>query len=286
MEFQNEKLSLLIPVYNERDNIQVLLQTLESVTWPIPVELVFVNDCSTDGSLETLFQCLKREEANLKEKSITYQVHNHSVNQGKGAATHTAIQHATGTLLMVQDADSEYDPVEIPGLITPILQGKADVVYGSRFFHRSGQAHRTYHYLVNLVLTVFSNLLSGLYLSDMETCYKAFRADILKNIQLRSLRFGFEPEVTAHLARLKVRVWELPISYFPRSYVEGKKITWRDGIAAVWHIVRFNWFVSDKQRFHESLPKRFLFKGTSDRFIGHSGRSQPTLLDSPSRSET
>lgn len=267
------KLSLLIPIYNEQDGIPLLLDSLIAVKWTTPVELVFVNDCSTDGSLFAVNSWIGANEQNLHTTQITCTVLNHEKNRGKGAATHTAIQAATGTVLMVQDADSEYDPSEIPGLIAPILEGKADVVYGSRFMRRSGQAHRTYHYLVNRFLTVLSNLLSGLYLSDMETCYKAFRKDILKNIQLQSPRFGFEPEVTAHLARLKVRVWELPISYFPRSYIEGKKITWKDGIAAIWHILYFNWFFSDQLRFHPSLPQQFLFKGSSDRFVGHSGRN-------------
>ena len=162
---------------------------------------------------------------------------------------------------MRADADFEYDPAEIPMLLEPIRAGKADVVFGSRF-KLGAQVHRTFHYLINRFLTVLSNLLSGLYLSDMETCYKFFRAEIIQHIVLESNRFGFEPEVTAKVARLKLRVMELPISYFPRNYIEGKKINWKDGVAAVFHIVRFNLLSSPKESFLPSLPQQFVPKGT------------------------
>lgn len=272
-----EKLSLLIPFYNEEDALPGLLELLLNVPWTLPVELVFVNDCSKDDSESVLKVWILQHAHALDSKRITVQLHTHSVNQGKGAGIQTAIQHATGTILIVQDADGEYDPYEIAALIQPILENKADAVFGSRYRKNGGQTHRTYHFLVNQLLTLFSNLFSGLYLTDMETCYKAFRRDILKNIRLQSRRFGFEPEVVAHLARLKVRVWELPISYFPRTFMEGKKITWKDGIAALWHIVHFNLFYSNSARFHPQLPQKYLFKKWSDRYTGHSGTLRETI---------
>lgn len=271
-----EKLSLLIPFYNEEESLPHLLQVLLKVQWTTPVELVFVNDCSKDHSASVLRNWLLKNSAELDTRGMTYQFHEHAVNQGKGTGIHTAIQHATGTVMIVQDADTEYDPNEIPSLIQPILDKKADVVYGSRYRKNGGQTHRTYHFLINQLLTFLSNLFSGLYLTDMETCYKAFRHDIIKNICLKSRRFGFEPEVTAHLARLKVRVWEIPINYFPRSFLEGKKITWKDGVAALWHILYFNLIFPNKHRFRPQLPQKYVFKKWSDRYTGHSGLLKET----------
>jgi glycosyltransferase involved in cell wall biosynthesis len=251
-------LSLLIPIYNEEHNIPRILETLVSVSWGVPVEFVFVDDKSTDLSLTVLRDWLKANEARLKNQKIETQVQAHPVNQGKGAAIHTSIAHARGEILIVQDADEEYVPGEIPSLVEPILKSKADVVYGSRFKSNVLQAHRTYHYLINRFLTLLSNLFSGLYVTDMETCYKAFRADLLKNLNLRSKRFGFEPEVTAHIARLKARIWELPISYYPRTYLQGKKITWKDGFAALWHILYFNWLVGPEKRYRPEMPTKYL----------------------------
>lgn len=272
-------LSLLIPIFNEEENIQPLLESLVSVAWNLPVEFVFVDDHSRDLSLQKLRSWTATHQQELSDKQITVAIFEHTENRGKGAAIHTAISNACGEILIVQDADFEYNPHEIPGLIRPILQNQADVVYGSRFKSHSGQAHRTYHYLVNRILTGMSNLMSGLYLTDMETCYKAFRKDILKNIVLTSCRFGFEPEVTAHLARLRARVWELPISYYPRSYLEGKKITWKDGIAACWHILYYNWFVSYPQRFHATLPAHYVFKKWHERFTGISASQGKRLSE-------
>jgi glycosyltransferase involved in cell wall biosynthesis len=180
---------------------------------------------------------------------------------GKGAALHKCIEIASGDICVVQDADFEYDPMELISLVEPIIQNQADVVYGSRFKKNNFQVHRTYHYLINRLLTLISNSLSGLYLTDMETCYKCIRSEILKNINLSSPRFGFEPEITAHLARLKIRVFELPIRYFPRNYLEGKKITWKDGVAAFRHILNFNVVVSDQKRFKPTMKSQYLIQG-------------------------
>ena len=259
------QLSLLIPFFNERDNLPFLFESILRVSWPWPIEMVLVDDCSRDGSWEVLQQVLNQKQKELQERNIQCVTFRHDVNRGKGVAVHKAISLSAGQVLIVQDADGEYDPCEIPKLVNPILEGRADVVFGSRFRQNVNQAHRTYHYLVNRFLTLLSNLASGLHLTDMETCYKAFRGDILRSIQLRSKRFGFEPEITAHLARLKLIVWELPISYYPRSYIEGKKITWKDGLAALWHIIHFNFFCSYEDRFFSSMPKRFLLKKYASR---------------------
>ena len=157
---------------------------------------------------------------------------------------------------MIQDADFEYDPLDIPSLLEPLLQDKADVVYGSRFKKNAMQVHRTYHYFVNRFLTVMSNLLSGIYLTDMETCYKIFRADLLKPMKLKSFRFGIEVELTAYLAKVRARIYELPISYFPRTRLQGKKINWKDGIAALWHLIRFNLMTSVGEAF-DHVPERY-----------------------------
>jgi glycosyltransferase involved in cell wall biosynthesis len=253
-------LSLLIPFYNEEANLEALLDNIARVEWPWPIELVLVDDCSKDNSWGVLSRWLSDHAEKLKNKNITTQSFRFTENQGKGVAVHKAISLSNGLVLIVQDADGEYSPSEIPALVTPILDGKADVVFGSRFRQNVNQAHRTYHYLVNRLLTLLSNLASGLHLTDMETCYKAFRGEVLRNINLRSQRFGFEPEVTAHIARLKLVVWELPISYYPRSYIEGKKITWKDGIAALWHIFYFNFLCPYNQRFHGTMPTKYLLK--------------------------
>lgn len=212
-------------------------------------ELVFVDDCSRDKSYEIL--------KNHPFKSQV-QILRNEVNRGKGASLHRGIDAATGEIIAIQDADFEYDARELKELLDRVRINKADVVYGSRFKKSSYAVHRTFHYMVNRILTLMSNALSGLYLTDMETCYKVFRADIIKNIQLESARFGFEPEITAKIARLKVRVEELPISYHPRSYLEGKKITWKDGVAAIKHIIYFNLFVSHKTYFKEGLPSKYI----------------------------
>lgn len=247
------KVSLIIPIYNEAGHLQQFLESIDALSLDAEKELVFVDDCSKDNSWDILNQ--------FKFKSpviIQRQPH----NQGKGAALRRGFELATGDIIGVQDADFEYSLEDIPSIIEPLLQGKADVVFGSRFKKSAMQVHRTFHYLVNRILTILSNIFSGLYLTDMETCYKFFRAEILKNINLESNRFGFEPEITAKVARLKVRIMEVPISYFPRSYMEGKKITWKDGVAALRHILYFNLVQKPATFFKPSMPKKFIPSGS------------------------
>jgi glycosyltransferase involved in cell wall biosynthesis len=228
-------LSIVVPVYNEEKHLAAVIKRLMAASCPIPREWIFIDDCSKDQSLSI-----------LKSLSATYKfrVIEQKPNQGKGAAVIAGIAAATGDFILIQDADFEYDPEDIPALVAPLVDGKADVVFGSRFIKTNvSQVHRTYHYYINRTLTTWSNLLSGLYLTDMETCYKVFRADLLKAMNLRSKRFGFEIEVTAYIAKIRARVYELPISYFPRQKLQGKKIGWRDGIAAIIHLIRFNLFM-------------------------------------------
>lgn len=244
--------SLVIPVYNESGHLRDFLEKIDALQLPVEKELVFVDDCSKDGSGDLLKSFPFRSKVKIFQQPV---------NQGKGAALRRGFDEASGDIIGVQDADFEYDSRDIPMLLTPLIEGRADVVFGSRFKPTGTQVHRTFHYLVNRLLTILSNLLSGLYLSDMETCYKFFRADVIKNIVLTADRFGFEPEVTAKISRLKVRVHEFPISYFPRNYMEGKKITWRDGVAAVRHIVYFNLIARPKDGFKPTLPERYVPKG-------------------------
>ena len=240
------KLSLIIPIYNEAKHLRKFLDLIDNIRLPVEHELVLVDDFSTDGSREIL----KSYNFNSAIVLIVQ-----PSNFGKGAAVATGIARATGDIIGVQDADFEYDTTDIPKLITPILENRADVVFGSRFRKDGIQVHRTFHYAINRFLTLLSNLLSGLFVSDMETCYKFFRSDIIKNIVLESKRFGFEPEITAKIARLNIRIVELPISYFPRNYAAGKKITWKDGIAAFWHIVHFNLFNDRKKWFSKDMAQ-------------------------------
>lgn len=241
-------LSIIVPVYNEEKELPSVLDYLFSLKFNYPVEWIFVEDCSTDNSLEIL----KNEQP-----KYGYRIISQSSNQGKGAAVIRGIREALGKIIIIQDADFEYDVFDVPQLIAPIMEGRADVVYGSRFKKNAPQVHRTYHYFVNRLLTMLSNLSSGIYLTDMETCYKAFRADLLQNMNLRSNRFGIEVEFTAYVAKTPARVQELPISYFPRTQLQGKKINWKDGVAALIHIVRFNFFISFKEAFKDTLPDRF-----------------------------
>ncbi len=224
------KLSVLIPVFNERATIDAIIAQVRAVQ--VPKEIICVDDCSTDGTADRL---RAMQAAGTIDKLIF-----HDVNRGKGAAIRTALAASTGNVVIVQDADLEYDPADWPTMLEPIIDGRADAVFGSRFL---GGPHRVlyfWHSVGNGVLTTFSNMLTNLNLTDMETCYKAIRGEVARSLHLTSDRFGFEPEITARLARAKVRIFEVPISYSGRTYAEGKKIGWKDGVAAIWHIIKFN----------------------------------------------
>lgn len=228
--FDDVLLSVLIPVYNEKDTIRLILEQVHAV--PVRKEVICVNDHSTDGSREIL-------DALYAEGLIDKLVHQ-PVNRGKGAAIRAAIDASAGNIVIFQDADLEYDPADWPLLLDPIIEGRADAVFGSRFL---GGPHRVlyfWHSVGNILLTTVSNMFTNLNLTDMESCYKAIRGEVARGLVLTSNRFGFEPEVTARLAEARVRIYEVPISYAGRTYAEGKKISWRDGVAAFWHIVRFN----------------------------------------------
>ena len=245
------KLSLIIPVYNEEPHLKAFFDHLISIKFALEVEYVVVDDASRDQSW-AIIQQFKRSHPDLNIIDFRQ-----PQNRGKGAALHKGIQLSTGAILTVQDADFEYDPSDLTKLLEPIIANRADVVYGSRFHKTNPQVHRTFHYLINRILTLCSNIASGLYLTDMETCYKVFRSEIIKSIFLESQRFGFEPEVTAAIAKLKLRVEEYSISYFPRNYIEGKKISWKDGIAAFWFILKFN-FRDGKKAIKKDMPLKYL----------------------------
>ena len=247
------KLSLIIPIYNEAGHLEQFLTQLDALKLDAEKELVFVDDCSKDTSWEILNKFPFKTSVIIQKQPV---------NMGKGAALRRGFELATGDVIGVQDADFEYSLEDIPSIIEPLLKGKADVVFGSRFKKNAPQVHRTFHYLVNRILTMLSNIFSGLYLTDMETCYKFFKAEILKNINLESNRFGFEPEITAKIARLKVRIMEVPISYFPRTYMEGKKITWKDGVAALRHILYFNFVQKPQTFFKPDMPTKYIPSGT------------------------
>ena len=223
-------LSVLMPVFNERQTIELILDQVHAV--PVVKEIICVDDCSADGTRDILQR--------LKDAGRIDRLIFHEVNRGKGAAIRTALAASTGNVVIVQDADLEYDPADWPVLLQPIIDGRADAVFGSRFL---GGPHRVlyfWHSVGNAALTTFSNMFSDLNLTDMETCYKAITGNLARSLRLTSDRFGFEPEVTARLAQAKARIFEVPISYSGRTYAEGKKIGWRDGVAAVLHIIRFN----------------------------------------------
>ena len=227
------KLSIIIPCYNEKSTIREVIDAVLAAPYD-DKEIIIVDDCSKDGTKEVLLEEIE---------PLVHQILFHKVNQGKGAALRTGIQAATGDIVLIQDADLEYDPQEYPNLVEPILRNKADVVYGSRFM--GSQPHRVlyfWHSVGNMVLTILSNMFTNLNLTDMETCYKVFRREIIQGISIKENRFGFEPEITAKIAKLECRIFEVGISYYGRTYKEGKKIGWKDGIRAIYCIIKYNLF--------------------------------------------
>jgi glycosyltransferase involved in cell wall biosynthesis len=237
-------LSVVIPVYNEVRSIRTILDRVRAV--PIPKQIILVDDCSKDGTRDLLKSWCPDGSDPQPDLTIRF----HEVNRGKGAALRTGFQHATGQLVIVQDADLVYDPAQYPQLIQPIVDGRADVVFGSRFIGETHRVHYFWHSVANKGLTLLSNMFTNLNLTDMEVCYKVFRREIIQGITLKSDRFGFEPEVTAKVARYRLpgpggkkgprcRIYEMPVSYHGRSYEEGKKIGWKDGVQALYCIIRY-----------------------------------------------
>jgi glycosyltransferase involved in cell wall biosynthesis len=247
MTNSNLTLSVVIPVYNEARHLREVIDVLMKSPCPIQREWIFIDDFSKDGSRDILTEL---------QPKYGYRLILQEQNQGKGAAVIRGIKEATGNFVMIQDADFEYTPYDIPKLLHPIINGECDVVYGSRFKKNTVQVRRTYHYMVNRFLTLMSNFMSGLYLTDMETCYKIFNRDLLQAMNLQSKRFGIEVELTAYVAKTQARLYELPIRYYPRTVLQGKKINWKDGVAALWHLVRFNFMIDIHQAF-TNLPQRY-----------------------------
>jgi glycosyltransferase involved in cell wall biosynthesis len=225
-------LSILMPVYNEANTIHEIIKRVETVDLgDVQKELIIVDDASKDGTREILDDL---------RKVTPHKIYFHAQNMGKGAALRTALTYAMGDIIVIQDADLEYDPAEYAELIVPILNGRADVVYGSRLSGgKVARAFNFWHLVGNKMLTLVTNVLYNSILSDMETCYKVFRADVIKNLQIKSNRFDFEPEITAKILKRKHKLYEMPISYYGRDFSEGKKITWRDGFAAIWALIKY-----------------------------------------------
>jgi glycosyltransferase involved in cell wall biosynthesis len=243
----NPKVSIVIPAYNEKATIEEILRRV--LDTEVRKEVLIVDDCSTDGTRQILEGMAVRQESN--EKSAPAQDGGEPVelrdlrfffqasNQGKGAALRRGFAEANGEIVLVQDADLEYDPRDYDALLEPIIDGRADVVYGSRFLGGPQRVHYFWHYAGNRILTLLSDIFTNLKLTDMETCYKAMRKEVLNGMELKSNRFGFEVEITAKIAKGKWRIYEVPISYAGRTYEEGKKITWKDGVQALWYIIRY-----------------------------------------------
>ena len=242
---RNLLVSVVVPAYNEAETVETALRRVRSV--PLRLEIIVVNDASTDGTRAILEK--------LATDGLVDRVVHHEKNRGKGAAIRSGVAAATGDALVVQDADLEYDPADLPALIKPISEGRADAVYGSRFQGGPRRVLYFWHYVGNRFLTLLSNMFTNLNLTDLETCYKLVRMDLIKRLPLTSNRFGFEVEITARLAQARARIWELPITYSGRTYAEGKKITWRDGVAALFHILHYNLFVPRNSNGWRSLEK-------------------------------
>ncbi len=263
----NLRVSVLMPVYNERATVAHAIERVREL--PLSVEIICVDDCSSDGTREIL--------ASLRDAGAIDHLVLHEKNRGKGAAIRTALARATGDVVIIQDADLEYDPADIVRLLGPVQDGRADAVFGSRFKGDVNRVLYYWHSLGNGLLTTLSNMVTNLNLSDMETCYKLVRTDLMKSLPLFSDRFGFEPELTARLAQSKARIYEVPISYSGRTYAEGKKIRWTDGVAAFWHILRFN-LLSAKAPVYRPVAETIRPAGQAPAAVGSSPRSADAAL--------
>jgi glycosyltransferase involved in cell wall biosynthesis len=252
-------LSVVMPVYNEEATLMEVVSSVLAI--PYLLEIIIVDDCSTDASLEVARQ-LSEKDSRVRAVSLPR-------NAGKTAALKTGLALTSGDIVIIQDADLEYDPAEIQGVIQPILDGHADVVYGSRFLvRRAARVLYFYHYLANKFLTFLSNSLTNLNMTDIETGYKAFRGEIIRNMVIVSSGYGFEVEVTAKIAKLRTAIYEVPISYYGRTYEEGKKVTFKDGLLALWLVIRFNLFCSLRASFHQLPPQRRRLRGRASKIEG------------------